>query len=130
MQDAEWPSKAGPDQWLKLPAQTRVSPDEYKEFLALGHGDIYLLDLDRCAQPGGAGAPGQLHSIGVERGQVQRWGWCSWSSRAALGSVLWGAGGGLGAFAQPLWWGHTSRLNGSCAAVAPGRQLWGVTAAG
>lgn len=28
--------------WL----QTRVSPEEYKEFLSLGHGEIFSLDLD------------------------------------------------------------------------------------
>ena len=34
-------------QWLKLPKQTRVTPDEYREFLSLGHGEIFTLDLDR-----------------------------------------------------------------------------------
>lgn len=43
-----WPSKAAPDQAVKLPGQTRVTPDEYKEFLALGHGEIFNLELDRC----------------------------------------------------------------------------------
>lgn len=33
-------------QLLTLPVQTRVSPEEYREFLALGHGEIFNLDLD------------------------------------------------------------------------------------
>ena len=36
----------GPEQRIRLPGQTRVTPDEYKEFLSLGHGDIFNLDLD------------------------------------------------------------------------------------
>ncbi|CAD7703725.1 unnamed protein product, partial [Ostreobium quekettii] len=35
---------------IKLPGQTRVTPDEYKEFLALGHGEIFNLDLNRCVE--------------------------------------------------------------------------------
>lgn len=36
---------------MRLPGQTRVTPEEYKEFLSLGHGDIFLLDIDKCAFP-------------------------------------------------------------------------------
>jgi 15-cis-phytoene desaturase len=43
---------AGPDKPIKLPKQNRVSPEEYKEFLSLGHGDIFDLDLDRCGAEG------------------------------------------------------------------------------
>ena len=32
---------------IKLPRQTRVTPEEYKEFLALGHGEIFDIDLDK-----------------------------------------------------------------------------------
>lgn len=35
-------------QRIRLPGQTRVTPEEYKEFLDLGHGDIFQLDIDRC----------------------------------------------------------------------------------
>ena len=42
--DAVFPSQAKPGQPVKLPGQTRVSPEEYKEFLALGHGDIFDID--------------------------------------------------------------------------------------
>lgn len=41
------PSQAGPSQLIRLPGQTRVSPEEYKEFLGLGHGDVFDLDPDR-----------------------------------------------------------------------------------
>ena len=34
-------------QRIRLPGQTRVTPEEYKEFLDLGHGDIFQLDIDR-----------------------------------------------------------------------------------
>ena len=34
-------------QFIKLPRQTRVTPEEYREFLSLGHGEIFTLDLDR-----------------------------------------------------------------------------------
>ena len=47
--EPEFPTRAAPDQALKLPGQTRVTPDEYKEFLGLGHGEIFNLDLDRYA---------------------------------------------------------------------------------
>lgn len=49
--EPEFPSRAAPDQALKLPGQTRVTPDEYKEFLGLGHGEIFNLDLDRVVEP-------------------------------------------------------------------------------
>lgn len=39
-----------PGKAIKLPRQTRVTPEEYKEFLALGHGEIFDLDMDRCGQ--------------------------------------------------------------------------------
>lgn len=42
-----FPSEYGPGKAIKLPRQTRVQPEEYKEFLALGHGDIFDIDLDR-----------------------------------------------------------------------------------
>ena len=41
------PSQAGDSQLIRLPGQTRVSPEEYKEFLGLGHGDVFDLDPDR-----------------------------------------------------------------------------------
>lgn len=45
---AGWPAEARPDQAIKLPGHIRVGNDEYREFLALGHGDIFDLDMDRC----------------------------------------------------------------------------------
>jgi len=45
--EAAFPTQAAPGQWLKLPKQTRVTPEEYREFLSLGHGEIFTLDLDR-----------------------------------------------------------------------------------
>jgi hypothetical protein len=45
-EDAVFPSQWQPGLPLKLPGQTRVSPEEYKEFLNLGHGDIFDVDLD------------------------------------------------------------------------------------
>lgn len=45
------PSLAGPGQRIRLPGQTRVMADEYKEFLGLGHGEIFALDPDLCALP-------------------------------------------------------------------------------
>eukprot|EP00879_Flechtneria_rotunda_P031320 GHRR01034201.1.p1 GENE.GHRR01034201.1~~GHRR01034201.1.p1 ORF type:complete len:405 (+),score=187.05 GHRR01034201.1:179-1216(+) len=45
--DAAFPSVAAPDQAIKLPRQHNVDKDEYKEFLNLGHGEIFGLDLDR-----------------------------------------------------------------------------------
>ena len=41
------PLQAKPGQLIRLPGQTRVAPEEYREFLALGHGGIFDLDLDR-----------------------------------------------------------------------------------
>jgi hypothetical protein len=43
------PSQAKPNQWIRLPGQTRVAEAEYKEFLGLGHGEIFDLDIDRWA---------------------------------------------------------------------------------
>ena len=42
------PSRARPGQRIRLPGQSRVTPEEYREFLSLGHGEIYNLDLDLC----------------------------------------------------------------------------------
>lgn len=46
-EDAALPSKAKPGQAIRLPGQTRVSPEEYKEFLSLGHGELFNIDWDR-----------------------------------------------------------------------------------
>lgn len=41
------PSQATKEgQRVRLPGQTRVTPEEYKEFLGLGHGDVFHLDID------------------------------------------------------------------------------------
>jgi len=48
--DAAFPSQAKPGQPIKLPGQTRVAPDEYKEFLSLGHGELFEVDLDRVVE--------------------------------------------------------------------------------
>ena len=40
------PSTSAPGQRVRLPGQSRVTPDEYREFLALGHGEIFNLDVD------------------------------------------------------------------------------------
>uniref|UniRef100_A0A1D2A676 Pre-mRNA polyadenylation factor Fip1 domain-containing protein n=1 Tax=Auxenochlorella protothecoides TaxID=3075 RepID=A0A1D2A676_AUXPR len=40
-------SEAKPGQPIKLPGQTRVTAEEYREFLSLGHGEIFSLDIDR-----------------------------------------------------------------------------------
>ncbi|DBA76102.1 hypothetical protein WJX77_000791 [Trebouxia sp. C0004] len=48
--NAVLPSQAGEHQLIRLPGQTRVSPEEYKEFLGLGHGDVFDLDPDRVVQ--------------------------------------------------------------------------------
>lgn len=45
--EGKFPMQAGPEDWIKLPGQTRVDRDEYQEFLALGHGGIFDLDIDR-----------------------------------------------------------------------------------
>jgi hypothetical protein len=42
-------------QWVKLPRQTRVTPEEYREFISLGHGEIFNVDLDRLASRGAGG---------------------------------------------------------------------------
>ncbi|GIL93244.1 hypothetical protein Vretimale_19588 [Volvox reticuliferus] len=47
IEEAAWPTEARLDQAIKLPKQTRVTPEEYRAFLSLGHGEIYELDLDR-----------------------------------------------------------------------------------
>ena len=41
------PRRPGPTQAIKLPKQTRVTQDEYRAFLSLGHGEIFELDLDK-----------------------------------------------------------------------------------
>ena len=43
----KFPKEAGPQDAIKLPGQTRVDPEEYREFLDLGHGGIFHLDIDR-----------------------------------------------------------------------------------
>ena len=40
------PSQAQPGQRIRLPGQARVDPAEYHEFLMLGHGGIFDLDVD------------------------------------------------------------------------------------
>ena len=47
--EGKFPMQAGPDDLIKIPGQTRVDRDEYQEFLALGHGGIFDLDLNRSA---------------------------------------------------------------------------------
>jgi hypothetical protein len=42
-----FPEAAKPGQMIKLPGQTRVTPDEYHEFITLGQGGVYELDLER-----------------------------------------------------------------------------------
>lgn len=49
--DAVFPSEWKPGLPMKLPGQTRVSPEEYKEFLTLGHGEIFSIDLDSVIDP-------------------------------------------------------------------------------
>jgi len=44
---AKFPSKAGPTDWIKIPCQRQVDPEEYEEFLNLGKGGVFDLDLDR-----------------------------------------------------------------------------------
>jgi hypothetical protein len=51
MADAVFPSEWKPGLPCKLPGQTRVSPEEYKEFLTLGHGEIFSIDLDSVIDP-------------------------------------------------------------------------------
>lgn len=50
--NAAFPSTAKPDQPIKLPRQHNVDKDEYREFLNLGHGEIFNLDLDRSVRVG------------------------------------------------------------------------------
>ena len=45
--EGKFPMQAGPEDLIKIPGQTRVDRDEYQEFLALGHGGIFDLDLNR-----------------------------------------------------------------------------------
>jgi len=45
LKHAKFPSKAGPGEQIKLPRQRQVDKDEYKEFLRLGLGGIFDLDL-------------------------------------------------------------------------------------
>lgn len=47
--NAVLPSQAAPGKKVRLPGQTRVSAEEYREFLGLGHGEIFNLDIDRWA---------------------------------------------------------------------------------
>jgi 15-cis-phytoene desaturase len=51
MEDAVFPSQWRPGLPIKLPGQTKVSPEEYREFLSLGHGDIYDIDIDHVFDP-------------------------------------------------------------------------------
>ena len=68
VRDAVLPSQAGQGQPIRLPGQTRVTPDEYREFLGLGHGEIFDLDIDRSV----AG------TLNVHRGRafLQCGAWC------------------------------------------------------
>lgn len=45
--DAAFPSAAADKQPIKLPRQHNVDKEEYREFLNLGHGEIFNLDLER-----------------------------------------------------------------------------------
>lgn len=45
-----FPEAAKPLQRIKLPGQNRVTADEYQEFITLGQGGIFDLDLDRVVQ--------------------------------------------------------------------------------
>jgi hypothetical protein len=67
-QDAAFPSLARAGQPIKLPRQHNVDKDEYREFLNLGHGDIFNLDLDRC---GGVGSR-YNHTHAYISGALQR----------------------------------------------------------
>ncbi|KAL6747569.1 hypothetical protein V8C86DRAFT_1305393 [Haematococcus lacustris] len=48
--EAVFPSQATGSQYIKLPRQTRVTPEEYREFISLGHGEIFNLNLDRVLE--------------------------------------------------------------------------------
>jgi hypothetical protein len=67
-----WPSQDTGTQPLKLPKQTRVGPEEYQEFLRLGHGEVFLLDLERCGAARAA-RQGRLHSGGPCPVQGSAW---------------------------------------------------------
>lgn len=51
MEDAVFPSQWRPGLPIKLPGQTKVSPEEYREFLSLGHGDIFDIEIDHVVDP-------------------------------------------------------------------------------
>ncbi len=56
--------------------QTRVTPEEYKEFLSLGHGDIFSLDTDRVVDPPwrcAAQRSGTRLVCGAGRGGARQW---------------------------------------------------------
>ena len=46
-----FPQQAQPGQRIQLPGQSRVAPEEYREFLILGHGGVFDLDVDKCGLP-------------------------------------------------------------------------------
>lgn len=64
--DAAFLSMAEPHQAIKLPRQHNVDKDEYREFLNLGHGEIFNLDLDRWG--GGHKGAGRI-DVGWGRGR-------------------------------------------------------------
>ena len=64
---AAFPMAAAPGQPIKLPGQTRVTSDEYREFLALGHGEIFDLEVDRCNDGKAAG----VLTVQVPRGVIR-----------------------------------------------------------
>ncbi len=45
-----FPESAQAGQPIKLPGQTRVTPDEYHEFITLGQGGVFELDLARSGR--------------------------------------------------------------------------------
>lgn len=42
------PQQAQAGQKIRLPGQSRVAPEEYREFLVLGHGGVFDLEVDKC----------------------------------------------------------------------------------
>jgi hypothetical protein len=73
--DAAFPGAAAPGQPIKLPRQHNVDKEEYKEFLNLGHGEIFSLELDRCGQqPNMGGGCLVLISRTERHGSRYRWG--------------------------------------------------------
>ena len=70
--NAVLPSQAGEHQLIRLPGQTRVSPEEYKEFLGLGHGDVFDLDPDRFATAHTKATFG-IYSIRFYSGSCRQW---------------------------------------------------------